>query len=168
MLQELCFSSFSSTSSSSSSTSLSTLLLFSAGSSLLTVAFPDSMLMKFSLLIVFNTWKSVIEVFMLSSLSEKIRFEETESSPSPVSWNCLQPVSVGFSYLSVALWLHWTIVQLPWRCETNFSGKNLRWKKMKVTWWRSWSVSFQHFSAGGWAYSWNSTFLIVIFLIYLH
>ena len=39
---------------------------------------------------------------------------------------------------------------------------------MKVTWWRSWLVSFQHFSAGGWAYSWNSIFLIVIFLTYLH
>ena len=90
MLQELCFSSFSSTSSSSSSTSLSTLLLFSAGSSLLTVAFPDSMLMKFSLLIVFNTWKSVIEILMLSAVGEKIRFEETESLPSHVvSWNYL-------------------------------------------------------------------------------
>merc|ERR1719400_319375 len=62
MLQELCFSSFSSTSSSSSSTSLSTLLLFSAGSSLLTVAFPDSMLMKFSLLIVFNTFSCFLKL----------------------------------------------------------------------------------------------------------
>lgn len=154
MLQELCFSSFSSTSSSSSSTSLSTLLLFSAGSSLLTVAFPDSMLMKFSLLIVFNTWKSVIEILMLSTIGDKVRFEETESFPSHVVFRnylylLLFPETASSLFqltLHIFLLFSDCIEQLynspggngKWWTITNFSGKILGGKKMKVTWWRSW------------------------------
>ena len=141
MLQELCFSSFSSTSSSSSSTSLSTLLLFSAGSSLLTVAFPDSMLMKFSLLIVFNTWKSVIEILMLSTVSDKVRFEEAKYLPFLVSWNypylLLFPETASSLFqltLHIFLLFPDCIEQLynspggngKWWTITNFSGK--KWK----------------------------------------
>merc|ERR1719430_2375185 len=63
MFQELCFCSFSSTSSTSSSSSTSsTLLLFSAGSSPSTIAFPDGMLMKLALLMVFNTFSCFLKL----------------------------------------------------------------------------------------------------------
>merc|ERR1719458_1176820 len=60
MFQELCFCSLSSTSS-SSSTSSTLLLLFSAGSPS-TIAFPDSMLIKLALLMVFNTFSCFLKL----------------------------------------------------------------------------------------------------------
>merc|ERR1719367_2642783 len=61
IFHELCFSSLSSSSSSTASL-FSSLLLFSAGSSPSTIAFPDSMLIKFALLIVFNTFSCFLKL----------------------------------------------------------------------------------------------------------